>query len=743
MKKLSFILFFLFPGLLVFSQPDLQLDSSIVVKVAGNNLKFPWAGGLNFTNWGLLDLDNDGFKDLVVFDKSGSKIRTFINDKVSGQANYTHNSIYENKFPFVNSWFATYDYNCDGLEDVFTYDYPGPGGGIRVFRNAGNMQFAQMGDYLKSDYGTSGIFNVPDNGIGIPGLVDIDGDGDMDIIVFDVMAYNIEYHQNQSKQLYGNCDSLAFTMVDKCWGKFNEGLCQVQLDVCPYPKITPTDSVMQTMHAGSGLMCFDADGDGLIDLLEGDLSCDSVFFLSNKGIVSDAHMTSYTTLYPPSHPIAMSIFPSTYFLDVNNDNKRDLIAAPNWQGSENFNNQWLYLNGGADNSPNFNYVKDNFLQEDMIDIGEGAYPTLFDYEGDGDLDLLVGNFGYYSYASSGDTSAISFYKNIGSATTPTFSLMTTNFANLSSLSVQNMVPTTGDLDGDGDADLLIGVNNGEFYYFTNTAAVGNPAIFSSTPTASYGVGFLTGIRVGTNKAFPQLIDLDKDGKLDLISGTGSGKIYYFHNVGTTTTPSFTLVTNLLGGINVSSSSCGTSGYSTPFVFSYGGGYKMSVGSGCGNIFLYDVPAPANLSNAFTLISENAYGIYAGQQTAPVFFDLNGDTYLDMMIGNYSGGLNFYHGLSTTYVGIEENKIYSDILVFPNPASDVVKIKFNAMNVSSKKIQLMDLSGRVVKEVSCRENQSEISIFEFSNGIYFLNVQVLGSNNNLQNAFTQKIIISHE
>src|SRR6201987_6328124 len=102
MKKYSFILVFLFSGFLIFSQPDLQRDSSIVVKVAGNNLKFPWAGGLNFTNWGLLDLDNDGFKDLVVYDKSGSKIRTFINDKVNGQPNYTHNSIYEDKFPFVN-----------------------------------------------------------------------------------------------------------------------------------------------------------------------------------------------------------------------------------------------------------------------------------------------------------------------------------------------------------------------------------------------------------------------------------------------------------------------------------------------------------------------------------------------------------------------------------------------------------------------------------------------------------------
>lgn len=736
-----------------FSQPNLQRDSSIAVTIAGTTLKFPWAGGLNFTNWGLIDLNNDGFNDLVVYDKSGSKIRTFINDKVSGQANYTHNPVYEDKFPFLNSWFSTYDYNCDGRMDIFTYSLNC--GGIKVFRNTGNLQFVPMGyynsscgnTYLQSDYGTGAtpLPNIPDNGVGMPGLVDMDGDGDMDIIVFDVLAYNVEYHQNQSKELYGNCDSLTFTMVNKCWGGFNEGMCQVTLNQsnCPTHKENPHDTLTQSMHAGSGLMCFDADGDSLIDLLEGDLSCDSVFFMSNKGTKAIAHMVSYTTTYPPSKPIDMNIFPTGYFLDVNNDNKRDLVAAPNWQGSINLNNQWLYINGGADNSPNFNYIKNNFLQGDMIDVGEGAYPTMFDYDADGDLDLLLGNFGYHSPA--GDTSAVALYQNTGTATAPSFSLITTNFANLSSLHIPNMAPTTGDLDGDGDADLLIGVNNGEFYYFENTAGPGNTAVFSSTPTADYGLAgsFLYNIRAGTNKSYPQLIDLDLDGKLDLISGAGNGKVFYFRNTGTSTAPTFSLITNALGNINVLQGTCSSLGNSMPFVFSYAGAYKMIVGSECGNMFLYDVPSPANLGNAFTLVNSNAYGIYGGEHTAPVFFDLNGDTHLDLMLGNYSGGLNFYHGLSSTYYDIKENKSSSNWLVFPNPAADVVHVKFNAVNVATKKLQLMDLSGRIIKETSCRDNQTEINVAELANGIYFLNVQVYSAGNNVESTFTQKIIVSHE
>jgi hypothetical protein len=181
----------------------------------------------------------------------------------------------------------------------------------------------------------------------------------------------------------------------------------------------------------------------------------------------------------------------------------------------------------------------------------------------------------------------------------------------------------------------------------------------------------------------------------------------------------------------------------PFVFTYGGVYKMLVGSECGNLFLYDVPSPANLTNPFTLISSNAFGIYDGEHIAPILYDVNGDTRLDMMLGNYSGGLTFYRGLSTTYIGIAEKFVYSDITIFPNPATDFVNVKFNSLNVSSKKLHITDLSGRMVKEISFRDNQMQLNVSEFANGIYFLNVQIFNSDNSLQNIVTQKIIVSHD
>jgi len=736
----------------MWAQPNMQRDSSILVNIGGTQLKFPWAGGHNFTNWGTMDLDGDGFKDLVTYDKSGGKVRTFMNDKIAGQASLTHNSWYQNNWPSLSNWMVFYDYNCDGLEDIFTY--ANGAGGILVYKNistAGNFQFTPVGyydaglgtHYLVSDYTPVGVpstLNIPISQVALPGLRDVDGDGDMDILVFNAQGYNIEYHQNQSKELGYNCDSLIFKAIDDCWGDLSESTCAVNLNVCPFPKAASKLNKQlrrQERHAGSCLMCFDGDGDGLTDVLLGDVVCDSLTYLHNAGFITNAHVDAYTAQYPPAKPVAITIFPCAYYLDVNNDAKRDLIAVPAIQGSENVNNTWLYTNSNTDNSPVFNYVKNNFLQEGMIDLGEGAYPTLFDHEGDGDLDMLVGNFGYYGAAY---VSKIALFQNIGSTTSPSFTLITDDYANLSSIGMLNMAPATGDLDGDGDQDLLVGDNTGRFSYFTNTAGVGNPAAFSSTPTSNFGNGFLAGMDAGV-RAYPQIIDLDKDGKLDIISGNQAGKVLFYKNTGTTTAPTFSLITNSLGGINVLQSLCSNLGQSVPFVFNDNGVYKMLVGSECGNLFLYD-NIDGNVGGTFNLVSSNAFGIMEGEHTAPCLYDLNGDARLDMLLGNYSGGLAHFRGLNTNF-GIEESAWYSETVVYPNPASSYVNIKFNAFNSNQKNIRLSDISGRVLEEKILRNNELLIDISGYSSGSYFLSIFLMDAFGNLKMNETKRIIVQHE
>jgi hypothetical protein len=81
------------------------------------------------------------------------------------------------------------------------------------------------------------------------------------------------------------------------------------------------------------------------------------------------------------------------------------------------------------------------------------------------------------------------------------------------------VPTLGDLDSDGDLDLLIGQLNGELAFYRNIGTNSN---------YNFQLESFSDIHVGSNSS-PELIDKDNDGDLDLILGSGSEGIYFYWN----------------------------------------------------------------------------------------------------------------------------------------------------------------------------------------------------------------------
>jgi hypothetical protein len=78
-------------------------------------------------------------------------------------------------------------------------------------------------------------------------------------------------------------------------------------------------------------------------------------------------------------------------------------------------------------------------------------------DGNGDIDLFVGD-------GHGD---IMFFENVGSATAPSFATVAPNPFGLARVEAYAL-PTFGDLDDDGDCDLLVGEGAGTFEYFENT-----------------------------------------------------------------------------------------------------------------------------------------------------------------------------------------------------------------------------------------------------------------------------------
>jgi len=719
------ISFFLFSAQISISQLGVARDT-ISVFENGYVLKLPWTNGLNFSNVSNIDLNGDGKKDLVFFDRVNQfgtgRFRCFIHSGNAGELKYKPALDLSYFFPQTANWATLLDFNCDGKEDLFC----STSAGIKVYKNTSSgstLNFTLEKSLLYTNYGgVNGISNLYASSVGVPGIADVDNDGDLDILTFMPNGTFIEWHKNMSKELYNSCDSLVFEIGDACWGKISESQCKVTMNQClPSLGQIVKGGESKEYHAGACLTCFDSDGDLDQDLLMGDIECKTIQYAHNTGTGTNALFSDTTSLYPnfpiknntPS--VRINNFPCTYIIDVDGDNVKDLVATPNAFGSENYKSVWYYKNTSVTNTVNFVFVKNNLIQDEMIEVGQNAFPISIDYNSDGKKDLLIGNFGYYN--NNALNARLTLYENIGTTSVPVYSLITRDYANLSTQNLNNVMPTVGDIDGDGDIDLCIGVASGQIHWIENTAGPGNVCNFSIFKNNPFN--FTTASAV----AAPQLFDLDGDGLLDLLIGGKNGRIAFYKNIGSTTIPSFSLVTNFLGGIDVKGNPFlfGLDGYAVPYFYHAGAAVKCLVGSISGNIWHFDVPA--NPLNAFTMISNAEGGLNEGAQSTVLFEDLNADGKRDLIVGNGSGGLTFFSSNSPV-VGLnkfDEHLLTSKIQLYPNPSSGAFSLRIDLTNFSDASISIYDVSGRKLKTQQLNSSFETVDLSEFQNGLYFLNV----------------------
>ena len=629
-------------------------------------------------------------------------------------------------------WIILRDYNADGIMDLFAQAQGFEAAqGVVVFRGYyedGHIAFERFPFDYAIDIIPFELLNGTQtqlyvSNIDYPAIDDIDCDGDLDILTFNPSGGFIELYVNRSiEEGYGK-DSLLFELEEDCWGGVFENSVEQALGLASAPgQCFDQLLTIETRHPGSTLLTFDNDNDGDKDMLLGDITYSTLNFLHNGGECGQAWINDQELDYPIDGLTAdIPQFPAAFLADVDFDGKRDLLVAPNSSNiSEDQEVLWVYGNQGTEENPDFSFSQRDFLVGEMLDLGTGASPSFVDYNADGLLDLVVGNEGAFESGGDKDT-RLFLFENVGNAQSPVFELVDDDYLGLSVFDAfTTFSPTFGDLDSDGDLDILVGEISGELFYAENTAGAGQPLAFSS-----WTYGYMD-IDVG-NISVPQIIDLDRDGLNDLVIGERTGNVNFFKNIGTPSAPMFdpdiNAAPNQLALGNINTAVPGSiSGYSAPLVLDQNGEYILVTGTQSGHLELYN-QIDGNLQGSFNLDTGRLGGIKVGSRTKVAAADLDGDGKLELVVGNQRGGLSAFQTplrLDSTSP-TRQAAASSSIALFPNPSSGQLQLQL-PQSVAEAQAGLFSATGQRLREWQGLSGSVSLDASDLPNGIYLLRVQ---------------------
>ena len=210
---------------LSFAQDVIRMDVPFDINgIFNTDLDYPSAGGMNAPQLSEIDLNNDGIMDLFVFDRVGNTIQTFINKGGPGP-DYSFAPEYIDKFPKLNNWVLLRDYNDDGAMDIFAYSDAIGFHGIIAYDGYidgdGEINFERVQFDNAPNLMTFPLPSNPDTdtqiyitNIDYPAVDDLDCDGDLDILSFNINGGYVEFYKNMSIEMGYDLDSLIFELDD-------------------------------------------------------------------------------------------------------------------------------------------------------------------------------------------------------------------------------------------------------------------------------------------------------------------------------------------------------------------------------------------------------------------------------------------------------------------------------------------------------------------------------------------------
>ena len=650
-------------------QPFNRELNLIPVSDGGGLLTNIFSGGHNNLEHQFVDIDGDGDLDLFYLDSD----QTFgwfenIGNKYNPDFRY---SLTKTEGINFSNWFYFVDIDADGDEDYFT----GNSDVISFYRNEGTTTLAQfvLAEDTVKDVNSSPIYSEFGSN---PIFVDIDNDGDFDFITGNSVG-TLTYYENS-----GTGQNFSFRFITNVWQNI------IIIGGEPQP-------LSGSRHGASSLDFVDIDNDLDLDLFWGDFFGKSIYVIENQGNPSEPDMHRISNFYPINpDSVHTSGFNMPRFADIDGDGDYDLFVSVLYDPTVP-QSLMYYENIGTPQTANHKFITKDYLK--TLDVGNNSAPVFVDIDNDGDLDLFIGSL-------NNPLGSIHFLENTGTRFQPAFFYSDSSFFNITG--DLSLSPVFGDLDADGDYDLITGKSNGTLSLYINSGTSFSP-IFTSGNDLKDSNGNI--IDVGLS-AVPFLLDVDKDSDLDLIIGGFNGKFYFYENSGNPSSYQFTLKPKYFQNLDVGDNA-------TPFLidFDSSGTYDLFSGSRAGEIY-YFRNIGTNQNPVWDEVTNHFINEYCGGNTFPCFVDIDNDTDDDFFLGNVKGGLYFYINSEISNVDDRENITLDNysIEAFPNPFNPVVQIRIKTKEGQKTKIEVYNLLGKKIKTL-VDDYLSEGTIDFFWNG----------------------------
>jgi hypothetical protein len=582
---------------------------------------------LSFSQPRFADLDGDGDQDMILgsindapfyFENTGSAVTPVFTPG-------------PDIFALVSSLDAEMavckDLDNDGDLDLISGGYTG----LNYYENIGSAEAAlfQQIDNFFSNLST-GQNPVTD-------LADVDGDGDLDLVT--------GFSENGTVKIY-------FNIGTEYNAEFSESDVLVIGDV--------------GLYAYPHFCDLDADGDE--DIVVGRDSHGFVYY-ENTGTPQNGN-------WQANNAVLTGLGNDSYWnspgiADLNGDGTFDLIFG-NAAGPLQY-----YENGGTPEDPD--WLANTELFGGIIDVGGASNPVFYDFDNDGDLDLVSGS----------NLGNIKYYENTGTSNSPAWSEDSGYFSGIDH-SIYSAI-TLGDVNNNGLADAIVGDLSGNLYFHENN---GTGFTFHSDVLSSVSLG---------GWSAPRLFDLDDDGDLDIIAGNEAGNLFYFENQGTPEDPDWVEIVNYFGGIDVGTNCVPTIGDLT-----LNNNYDLITGNLWGEVQFF-----SEYHGNWVEDPDPVSGLSGGQNTTPALADLDNDGDLDLILGNYNGTFNYFENL--TFIVNSDPEMIPDnplkLTNYPNPFNPNTTISFNLITSLERSYAEQTETGQEPELVIYNLKGQQVKVFD--------------------------------